>query len=115
MATVTKAQLRTRVLEKLGVLAAGEAASAEDAAKVDEVIDDLHEQLVQEGIAAWTTAAIPQGLAMAMTQWVARLAAPDFGLANDEPIQIQGETGEKKVRQLAAAGDPAEPIEAVYY
>jgi hypothetical protein len=48
--TYTKAQLRNRVLRELGVLAAGETATAEDAQVVEEMIDTQHAMLAQFGV-----------------------------------------------------------------
>ena len=44
MATTTKAVLRNRVLEELGVLAGGETAASEDAAVVDARIELISRQ-----------------------------------------------------------------------
>ena len=49
----TKADLRNRALKKIGALSIGQTTSAEDAADVETVIDNLLEWLVVKNASTW--------------------------------------------------------------
>lgn len=80
MTTYTKAQLRNRVLRELGVLAAGETATAEDAQVVEELIDTQHAMLARELFVDWTTSTIPQNVYEPLAAIVAARGAGQFGV-----------------------------------
>lgn len=79
--TATKAELRTKVLQQIGVLAAGEEPSAEDAAFVDSAIDAFFSELTKFGDPGFTADSISDYAIDSMRDCVAlRIAAP-FGVA----------------------------------
>jgi hypothetical protein len=80
MATLTKAELRNRVLEHIGVVAAGESGSAEDGDLVDEAIDSAHAQLRKFGLAPYATSAVPEWAQPLLRDYVAGIVGPSFGL-----------------------------------
>ena len=80
MAAITKAELRTRILESLGVLAAGETATAEDAARVDASIDAFFGDLSAYGTPSFATSSIPEFAQDAMRDCVAFRVAATFGI-----------------------------------
>ena len=111
----TKTDLRKAVLEDLGILAGGESASAEDAALVERRIDRLHEELIDNGLVAWSLTAIPDRAMQPMTKLVAAVCWSAF----------HGDTGAVVAEQKAAAARARlarqaqhvteEPTRAVYY
>jgi hypothetical protein len=80
MANLTKAELRTRVLQHLGVLAVGQSASAEDAELVDESIDAAHDRLRKFGLVPFATSAIPTWAQTQLRNYVAGDVFRSFGL-----------------------------------
>lgn len=67
----TQTDLRNTALEKLGVLAAGEIASAEDAALVDERAGYIHEELIDNGLVAFALSDIPSAALLPMADVLA--------------------------------------------
>ena len=80
MATTTKAVLRNRVLEELGVLAAGETANSNDADVVDARIELINDQYIENGVSHWATSAIPDYAVEPLITITAARCAPAFGL-----------------------------------
>lgn len=97
MAAITKADLRNRVLQHIGILAAGETASSADATLVDGYIETVFEELDKIGTveAGFTSNNIPDWAQNAFRDRVAYLVAPAFSL----PIE--------RVRELAQLAVPA--------
>jgi hypothetical protein len=56
---MTKAELRDHILRQLGVIGAGEAPTAEDAALVETVIDNCQDELEQLEVALWPADDVP--------------------------------------------------------
>lgn len=117
MTAYTKAQLRDRVLQELGVLAVGETATAEDAALVETTIDDQHAMLEREIFLTWTTATIPDTVIEPLTVVLAARLAGRYGLPADRRQELLGlaaiAMGEVRT-QVQAETDTA-PVPAVYY
>lgn len=82
MANLTKQELRDRVLEHLGVKAAGQNASAEDAALVDEAIDAAHDKLNKFGLVPFPTSAIPPYAQTLLRDYVAGDIGGSFGFGD---------------------------------
>jgi hypothetical protein len=82
MATLTKAELRDRVLTHMGILAAGQSASAEDAAIVEEAIDAAHSQLRKFGLVPFATSAVPEWAQAQLRDYVAGIVGPSFGFGD---------------------------------
>lgn len=78
MADATQAQLRTRILEKLFVLIAGETVEAEDAVTVDKVIVSVNEELREDEIAYWSDSACPQHIVETLAAYIACFLANDY-------------------------------------
>lgn len=93
MATITKAQLATRVLQRLTILAAGESPSAADSALVEARIDTAYARLRKLALLDFTSSilstAIPDWAQDSLEQFVAAEVAPHFGKAlNKEAEQM---------------------------
>jgi hypothetical protein len=88
MAAITSATLRTRILQTLGVLAAGETASAEDAALVDGAIDGLFGELTRYGGADFALSSIPDWAQESLRDCVAFRVAPSFGMPPQKLVDL---------------------------
>ena len=56
---MTKQELRNHILQQLGVIGAGETATAEDAELVETVIDNCQDELEQLEVALWSVDDVP--------------------------------------------------------
>lgn len=108
----TKADLRNRALEHLGVLAAGESPSAEDAALVDGRIDSLHEKLMARRLVNFETSAIPDEAVHDYMRIVANECAQAFGLPR---IEAETMSAEAELRKLIKRSKADGYARAVYY
>lgn len=127
MAAKTKADLSTAVLRRLRILAAGETASAEDAALVEDEYDDTLEALREEGLVYWpntgrSTAEIPQVVFQALVGIMCDAVASAFGVQT--PIEQEDVAGERTTTGVAgkrflrlhiSKRSSGEPTRAVYY
>lgn len=105
MATLTKAELRNRILEHIGVVGAGQSASAEDAALVDEAIDAAHDRLNKFGLVPFATSAIPTWAQIPLRDYVAGDVGRSFGLGDSlKPGQMAAENELR--RQVAGYRHP---------
>lgn len=98
--TKTTTDLAEAVLKRLGVLAAGDTASAEDANDVKDYYADEFETLQTRDIAFWDQATIPVSVFRPLTDYIAGKMAPDFGQARPD---LQ-ESGYREL--LILASDP---------
>jgi hypothetical protein len=90
MADLTKAQLASRILEHLGVKAAGQSASATDSAFVEEAIDAAHERLRKFGLAPFAISAIPPWAQIPLRDYVSGDVAQSFGLGGARLGEFKG-------------------------
>jgi hypothetical protein len=117
VADIAKAALRNRVLEHLGVLAAGETAATADATLVDELIDAAHERLRKLGLVPFATSAVPSWAQSALKEVVARDAGPAFGMSGQRLLELEqgARMAERELaRQVAGFKHPL-PIVAEYF
>ena len=108
----TKSQLATAVLQQLSVLAAEEAASADDSNTVQTIYEDRLERLYDDELAYWLADEIPEAVFRAVVILIANEAAPTFGQIFDPSAELYAEGLLKKHNTKQSTG---EPIEAVYY
>ena len=96
MAAITKSELRNRVLRHLGVLAAGEAASSEDASVVDDAIEAAFEELSKYGTveSGFTSNNIPDWAQEPFRDRVAFQMAPAFGIPMDRFAALAQRSGQ---------------------
>lgn len=80
MATMTKADIATRVLRRIGVLALGQTASSEDSTLVEERVDSAHDELRKAGLAPFALATVPTWAQPGLIDYVAADVAPEFGV-----------------------------------
>jgi hypothetical protein len=93
---MTKAQLRNHILQQLGVIGAGETASAEDAALMETIIDNCQSELDELEIATWTTSDVPAFAIEGMSMFV-RASCAAWGQEYDPALR---ELGLRRLRQV---------------
>lgn len=92
MADLTRAEMIDRVLEHIGVKAAGQSAKAEDSALVGEAVDAAHDRLNKFGLVPFATSAIPAWAQIPFRDYVAGDIGQSFGYGERfRAGQIMGE------------------------
>lgn len=86
----TNIELAPRVLRKLGILAVGQTASAEDQELALQKLKAVHASLKADGALRWTLGEIPDFAEEPYVMMAAYLAAPEFGLAADPSAWMFG-------------------------
>lgn len=115
MATLTKAQLSARVLQYLGLLAAGQSAEAEDDDLVQEAIDACHEELRKEKLADFLTSAIPTWAQGPLRDFVAAEVAPAFGMGSAAEKEAKQAAARRRLAKQVARMKPPLPAVAEYF
>lgn len=117
MADRIKTELRDAILEHLRVKANGQTVSAEDDARMDKIMDDTHEKLVDRGLAYWELTAIPQAVFRPVVRYMAGEAASPMGLSAERvtEYEVKSDVAEADIRRHNATKDSGEPVKAVYY
>lgn len=112
----TQSDLAKAVLQDLGVLAAGETASAEDNALVQERIGQVHEELVDNGLVSFTLAAIPSKVMRPMSIIVAAECWRAYH-GEDGVVVAEQKAAAARARlaQQAQRVNTQQPGHAVYY
>jgi len=79
--TKTTAELRVKVAKKLGIKAPDMELSSEDAATIDDRIEEVTDFLREAGVVWWVDNSIPDAAVMPMVLMVSAWACGDFGKA----------------------------------
>jgi len=97
--TKTRNDLAQRALQRLGVVGAGQAASAEDMAIALAQIDPLYAELVSRDVMAGVDMdAIPDEYYLPLADRLAAELGPDFGIPN-----VDTQATEMRLRRMFAA------------
>ena len=86
---MTKAELRDHILQQLGVLGAGESATADDAQLVETVIDNCQDELEQLEVALWPVDDVP-GYAIESFVLYCKASLQAFGQEYDPSLKALG-------------------------
>lgn len=97
---MTLAELRDKVLQRLGVLAAGENASPEDAALVEDALTGIQGELDQLNIALWTLDDVPDYAAGSMIRMALPEVGPSFGVVAINGLPLDEDYREMAIRRL---------------
>jgi hypothetical protein len=109
----TRAQLVARALHKLGVIGAGQAPSAEDAALVDTEIGPVMADLAVRNVYQWGDEdEIDDAAFVHLADVVANSVAPDFGQPQDEVKRI---SAENRLRLLDPQMLSGQPVKVEYF
>lgn len=117
MASITKAALRNRVLEHLGVLAAGETPATVDQTWVEEAIDAAHDRLRKAGLAPFAISAVPSWAQIGLRDIVAADVAQSYGMSAQRLMEFQqrAQMGERELARQVAGPKPSLRVRARYY
>lgn len=103
----TRQQLILRALQELGVVGAGQAASAEDAKIVDAEVEPALANLAQRGVWQWGDPdQIDDDAFIHLAKWLANSVAIAFGKAADENLRLLEEQALRELRPLIRSGEP---------
>lgn len=109
----TQEQLVTLALKQMGVIGAGQSASAEDGADIKSYIPTVMSDLATRNIWAWgdpdTT---PDEAALHIADLLGYAAAPAFGLQRDEAKRLLSES---RLRRLNAEVLSGQPLRVDYF
>lgn len=122
---MTLTQLRTKVLQRLQVLATGENPDPDDGQVVADRYPSIHAILMAKNLASWSiTEDIPDYLEVPMVNIVAYACATEFGITgqlmgqlalegalNADPISL----GERQLRSMQADTYKSEPAQSEYF
>lgn len=89
MADITKQSLRDRVLQNIGVLAAGATAASLDVTLVEEKIDALYAQLRKFGLVPFPVTSIPDWAQQQMEDIVSYAVAPTYGVTGNRLNELR--------------------------
>lgn len=122
---MTLIELSTRVLQKLGVLASGEVADADDHSLIQTKYGSLYEQLQGLSLAAWASNEdIPEYAAEAIVQMVAAICVDEFEISDPKrsALLLEGmlhmqppAQAEKALRKQLARAYVSSPIQSEYF
>jgi len=105
MAALTKAELRNRVLQHLGVLGSGQSAQAADAALVDEAIDAAHSTLSKQALVPFAISAVPEWAQVPLRDYVAGDVAQSFGYTGARFVELKsGQSAGERALSKQVAG-----------
>lgn len=118
MATYTRADLRNRVLGRLGVLDPGEAPSPEDSADVEMSVQSTLEELYADGLIPFDldSDTIPAPYLIALSYLAALPLVVDYGaMAREQSIAAGAERGIRTLRRLKATPYNGATVPADYF
>lgn len=104
----TRFDLAERALLEIGVLAAGETASAEDQSLAEMKFDAVHASLGARGLLRWTLSDIPIWAEEPLVQMTAALLLKPFGMQPDDSGWTGGEAEIRRCIQVDWTGGPTE-------
>lgn len=109
--------MRNRVLENVGVLAAGQEAAPEDAIRVEEVIRAVFEELRTEDLARFELTAIPEWAQIPVRDIVSNDVSHIYKLSPQRTAELQGlrELGLRRIRVQSATREPPYAVRGKYY
>lgn len=108
----TRFDLAKRALIEIGVLAAGEDASAEDQDLAETKFNAAHSSLGARGLLRWTLSDIPAWAEEPLVQMTSSLLRRPFGMPPDEAAWISGEA---EIRRCIQVDWDAGPTQVEYF
>lgn len=117
MADIAKAALGDRVLQNLGILAAGATAATADTTLVAERIDAVHERLRKLGLVPFATSAIPSWAQSQLCDITSADVAVFYGKSGQELMEFQQRAvmAERELARQVAGRRHHVHIQAKYY
>lgn len=109
----SRQELKLRALQSLGVVGAGQAASAEDDAAIEAEIEPLMDNLSARNIYQWGDPdEFDDAAFIHLAKLLANSRAAEFGVPFSEEARLYHEA---RLRELRPANDEVPPQTAVYY
>ena len=103
MAAMTRADMITKTLRRLGILASTETDTPEDSTVVGQVLDALHDELTADGLTGFATSSIPDWAQEGFSMALGEMVAPYFGLTRpgwrEEGERLLARQRHKKVQR----------------
>lgn len=121
MATKTRAQLVIRAAQRIGVLAAGQTLSAEDASLIDDQVDPMAEDLsARQVVSLADTTEFDQSVFLPLADILGWWVSGDFGVSVQEllGLNVDGSVdgaAEKRLRKVNATRPLGEPVQSQYF
>lgn len=122
---MTPIQLRTKVLQRLGVLAAGDTPNPDDGQVVEQRYAFVHDTLLDMELASWAiNEDVPESVAIPVVNIVSYACASEFGITGPLLGQLALEgaldsdpvsAGERQLRKRLSAGYISEPAQSEYF
>ena len=107
----TVAQLAARVLERIGILAAGDTPTPFESTRVTDFYADQYQELEVRGIAYWDETDIPNSVFQALADYLAGLLSSDDGWPRPDLIA----DGERRLNLMSAEPASGEVQQAEYF
>lgn len=106
----TKAEVRDRTGNELGILPLGQPLKAQDVTRIESAYDEVYAELKKEGLATWTsTAAIPDELVRFVVTLMADNCLNTYSVPVERFNRIKtdsGENGERAKREIRKFIEP---------
>jgi len=99
----TKAQIRDRAAQNLGILRIGQSLQYQDQTRLESAYDEVYEDLKDRGEATWaSTASVPTKLAPHVAALVAENGLDTFNVGNDRynRVKIAANTARREIPRL---------------
>ena len=106
MANWTAAELRNAALRKLGILGQAQTANADNAKLADDAWTSLHPQLRKDGLAPFTSAAVPEWAQQPCSKIVAGEIAEEFGKSIPEAESLKNRGMRELAKQVSMDKEP---------
>lgn len=106
----------TLILQRMGVIGAGQSANAHDTSLVGAALDGGHAELRAKDIISFATSAVPDWAWFPLRDYVAKDLVGDFGISGERLAEIRA-SGETAEMRLAAAteGEHESEVELDYF
>lgn len=117
MATLTRAQMITRVLEATGIVAAGQTPQTADSTLVGELVDSCYDRLRKLELAPYAIATIPEWAQVPLRDYVAYDVAAAFGIVGPEleSLMMRRQAAERTMYKQCAGYKHPLRVKADYF
>lgn len=116
MTTYTQADLATRVLRDLGLVASDETPTADDLSDAQEIIGSEIAQMSVRGLPIWNGSdmAVPEEYLTALSRRLGLAVGPSYGVFTLVEASVGIEPAERILRQLSAKPPTGSTVEVEY-
>lgn len=117
MTTYTTAELATRVLKDLGLVAAEETPTAADLSWATETVQSEIMMMATKGIPVWngSEAVVPQEYLTTLSRRCGLAVAPSFGLIDIASAEVAMEAAETNLKRMGTILPSGATTEAEYF